>query len=210
MRASTIFSHVKETGVVASLRTLYWNVIARRGLIGLVLYPRSSFRACSTSSINIQGLLHVGPRWHLGRYLESQLKIHSRATLRVAGTFRLYTGHRISVNEGATLSLEGGYANSGVTIDCFEFISIGDGAAIAKGVVIRDSDSHSIDSRPSTAPIHIGKHVWIGTNAIILKGVTVGDGAVVAAGAVVTRDVPARSLVAGVPAKVIKADITWH
>jgi acetyltransferase-like isoleucine patch superfamily enzyme len=108
------------------------------------------------------------------------------------------------------LSIEGGYSNAGVTIDCFECISIGEGAAIAKGVVIRDSDSHHIDSKPSTAPIHIGRHVWIGTNAIVLKGVTIGDGAVVAAGAVVTKNVPARALVGGVPAKVLKVDVTWE
>ena len=54
------------------------------------------------------------------------------------------------------------------------------------------------------APIHIGKQVWIGANATILPGVTVGDGAVIAAGAVVTRDVPERAVVAGVPARVVK------
>ncbi len=54
------------------------------------------------------------------------------------------------------------------------------------------------------APIHIGKRVWIGSNATVLPGVTIGDGAVVAAGAVVTRDVPANTVVGGVPAKVIR------
>lgn len=49
--------------------------------------------------------------------------------------------------------------------------------------------------------------MWIGTNAIILKGVAIGDGAIIAAGAVVTKDVPAHTLVAGVPAKVIKENI---
>lgn len=54
------------------------------------------------------------------------------------------------------------------------------------------------------APIHIGKHVWIGANAMVLPGVTIGDGAVIAAGAVVTMDVPENTVVGGVPAKVIK------
>jgi acetyltransferase-like isoleucine patch superfamily enzyme len=54
-----------------------------------------------------------------------------------------------------------------------------------------------------------GNHVWIGMRAMILKGVTIGDGAVVAAGAVVTRDVPARALVGGVPARVLRNDVEW-
>lgn len=51
---------------------------------------------------------------------------------------------------------------------------------------------------------HIGKNVWIGSNATVLQGVTVGENSVVAAGAVVTKDVPANSIVGGVPAKLIK------
>lgn len=54
------------------------------------------------------------------------------------------------------------------------------------------------------APIHIGKNVWIGANATVLHGVTIGDGAVVAAGAVATKDVEPNTIVGGVPAKLIK------
>lgn len=54
------------------------------------------------------------------------------------------------------------------------------------------------------APIKIGNHVWIGSNATVLSGVTIGEWAVVAAGAVVTKDVPPYTMVGGVPAKIIK------
>ncbi len=60
------------------------------------------------------------------------------------------------------------------------------------------------DTRFITAPVHIGKYVWVGARAMIMAGVTVGDGAVIAAGAVVTKNVPAYSVVAGNPAKVVK------
>jgi acetyltransferase-like isoleucine patch superfamily enzyme len=50
----------------------------------------------------------------------------------------------------------------------------------------------------------IGKNVWIGANATVLPGVTIGDGAIIAAGAVVTKEVPANVIVGGVPAKIIK------
>lgn len=55
----------------------------------------------------------------------------------------------------------------------------------------------------------MGNHVWIGTRVTLLPGVTVGDGAVIAAGAVVTKDVPAGALVGGVPAKVLKEHVEW-
>ena len=61
-----------------------------------------------------------------------------------------------------------------------------------------------------SAPIVIGDHVWIGVNATILKGVRIGSGAVIAAGAVVVRDVAPNSLVGGVPARVLKENVTWR
>jgi len=67
--------------------------------------------------------------------------------------------------------------------------------------------SHDIDDPEYTAdflPIHIGHHCWIGTGAIVLQGVHIGDGAVVSAGAVVSKDVPPYSVVGGVPAKIMR------
>lgn len=95
---------------------------------------------------------------------------------------------------------------------CFERIEIGYGVAIAGNVVIRDSDNHCIldQSHIMSQPIKIGNHVWIGMNAIILKGVVIGDRAIIAAGSVVTRHVPEKSLVAGVSAKVIKRNVEWR
>lgn len=61
-----------------------------------------------------------------------------------------------------------------------------------------------------SAPIVIGNHVWIGLNVTILKGVTIGDGCMVAAGAVVTKSFPPNYLIGGVPAKIIKEDILWR
>ncbi len=86
-------------------------------------------------------------------------------------------------------------------------IYIGDGALIGHNVVLATLNHAMSPSRRGTmvpAPIRIGKNVWIGSNAAILPGVTIGDGAIVAAGAVVTRDVPENAIVGGVPAKVIR------
>ena len=59
-------------------------------------------------------------------------------------------------------------------------------------------------------PIVIEDNVWIGVNVLILKGVTIGHGSVIAAGSIVTRDIPCNCLAAGIPAKVIREKISWN
>lgn len=122
---------------------------------------------------------------------------------------RDFTGYftgRVDIGEGA-------YINRGVYLDVRHDVRIGRHCLIAEGVSIHDSDHEfgAVDSAVTptergfrSAPIRIGDNVWIGTKATILKGVTIGDNAVVAAHAVVTRDVPANTVVAGVPARVVK------
>ena len=85
-------------------------------------------------------------------------------------------------------------------------IYIGDDVFIGHNVVLATLD-HEIDPDRRgivPAPIKIGNKVWIGSGAIITKGVTIGEGSIVAAGAVVTKDVPERVIIGGVPAKIIK------
>ncbi|HMP71828.1 MAG TPA: acyltransferase [Kiritimatiellia bacterium] len=121
----------------------------------------------------------------------------------------LYTDFHLSISPGARVFLGSGYINSGLRLDCYESIRIGFSVAIGPEVIIRDSDNHSLDDKPLTAPVVIGDHVWIGARAMILKGVTIGDGAVIAAGAVVTRNIPPGALATGVPARVIREDVHW-
>lgn len=112
----------------------------------------------------------------------------------------IHSGCKISVKKGASLMLGSGFINSNCEIRCSESISIGENVAIAPDVIIRDSDEHQIVGSKKSSPIKIGNHVWIGTRAMILKGVSVGDNSVIAAGSIVTHDVPSNCLVAGVPA----------
>jgi acetyltransferase-like isoleucine patch superfamily enzyme len=88
-------------------------------------------------------------------------------------------------------------------------IYIGPGSSISWNVSIMDSDFHQIDGEGEPAPVHIGEHVLIGAHAVILKGVRIGDGAVVAAGSLVNSDVPPGALVAGSPATVRRENVTW-
>lgn len=86
-------------------------------------------------------------------------------------------------------------------------IFIGDETLIGHNVVLATLN-HAMEPEDRAtmipAPIHIGKRVWIGSNATVLPGVTIGDGAIVGAGAVVTKDVPENTVVGGVPARVLR------
>lgn len=134
------------------------------------------------------------------------------SSLTIHGHVTLCEGTKIVAKaRGGVMINDHSYIN-GATIDCSQSITIGSYCAIAQGAIIKDSDEHAIidengNKNEYIKPIVIGNKVWIGTNAIILKGVTIGDGAIVAAGAVVTHDVPAHCIVAGVPAKVVKENI---
>jgi maltose O-acetyltransferase len=102
------------------------------------------------------------------------------------------------------------FINSEVRFACpFSKIQLGNGVLVGPKVSF-ETVNHSLvcesdGQRPvSSADIMVGNHVWIGAGATILPGICVGEGAVIAAGAVVTKSVPAYTLVGGVPAKVIK------
>lgn len=88
-----------------------------------------------------------------------------------------------------------------------EGVSLGDGCQIGHNVVFATLN-HGLapEDRQTTypAPITLGKNVWVGSNSTILQGVTIGDNAVIAAGAVVTKDVPENTIVGGVPARIIR------
>lgn len=102
------------------------------------------------------------------------------------------------------------YINRRTEIMSKASVKIGRGCAISWDVAITDTDYHQMEGTASTKPIVIGDEVWIGCKSIILKGVRIGNGAIVAAGSVVTKDVEPYTLVGGTPARVIKRDVRWN
>jgi acetyltransferase-like isoleucine patch superfamily enzyme len=178
--------------------------------MNVVVYRDVHCRLEKGAAVTGEGRLMLGCQWDLGRYFPSQFVVRRGARLELDGRISIYTGCCIWINRDAVLKLGSGYINNDLRISCFQRIEIGHDVAISENLTIRDSDNHSVGAKGAhSAPVRIGNNVWIGMNVTILKGVTVGDGAVIAAGAVVNRDVPANSLVAGVPARVKKTNVTW-
>ncbi len=126
---------------------------------------------------------------------------------KIDDSFRLFPPFYTDFGKNITIGKDV-FINSGCHFQDQGSITIGDGSLIGHNVVLV-TINHDLNPKENRknhyAPIKIGSHVWIGSNATVLSGVTVGDWAVIAAGAVVTKDVPARTVVGGVPAKILKA-----
>lgn len=177
----------------------------------ILVFKNCALDIDKSSDLQIPKCLAVGGKENHKSKQETRIKIHKYGKLIVDNEFSIGCGSDIRIFENAKLSLGSGYFNGFVQIICAQEINIGEDAAIARDVIIRDTDAHNItiNGHQKSKPINIGNHVWIGQRAIILKGVTIGAGAVIAAGAVVTKDIPENCLAAGIPAKVIKKEISW-
>lgn len=151
--------------------------------------------------------------------------------LQIRGMEYIEIGDNFTAGKGTTLQAWDSYENQKfnpeiiignnvmltdyIQISAINKVVLGDNLLVGQNVYISDNSHGNADetaigiapikrSLTSKGPVIIGKNVWIGRGAVILSGVTVGDNAIVGANSVVTRDVPANSVVAGSPAKIIK------
>lgn len=178
----------------------------------ILLFGKFFYSISRTATINI-----VKGSLALNRYITRKdpfignLEMYKNSTLNIQNTFFIHSGCDIMVFENAKLNLGSGYINRYCKIRCYSSISIGHNVAISENFTIWDNDAHTIiGNGNSVAPVVIGDKVWIGTNVTVLKGVTIGNGAVIAAGSLVNKDIPPYSLAGGVPAKVLRQSIKWQ
>lgn len=208
---------IKHTGLSLStygnlLKTNFFSGkrIKKDEPIRLIPYPYARIAMAKKARLHLLGDLTCGLQQCPGADLSTRILLENEAQWKVMSNFTVYAGSFVRVLKKGILTTHSGFINENVQITCGERITIGEDCNIGRDVIIRDYDGHSIDANlPMSAPIRIGDHVWIGQRAMILKGVTIGDGAVIAAGAIVTKDVPARALVAGIPAKIIRENVDW-
>jgi len=167
----------------------------------------------------LKGVITLGQNTEMTGYFD----IRNRKSHIVIGKDCRIQGSLVTETAGSRIDIADNVFIGGETIfDCAVHISIGEDVQISYQCLLMDSDNHSISysvrkndvhkfrnmepdwSVAKSAPIKVNKGAWIGARTIILKGVTIGEGAVVGAGSVVTKDVPAWTIVAGNPARVIR------
>lgn len=193
-------------GPLVLLRFMLKNRLFRRRYIACYLRMfnhRVIHRRAYGKKIHTDGLcfvgrdvkIEIGPFGHV--FLDRWSWVGNRSKLRAHGGF-------IRIGSKSVLGEE-------ITFSCYEEISIGRECVIADRVMFIDFDHITADVEQPirkqglySKPVRVGNNVWIGYGAAILRGVTVGDGAVIGTNAVVTKDVPANAIVGGAPAKVLR------
>lgn len=172
----------------------------------IIIYSRSIFlfiiyKIRFGSRLSIHVLNSIRGKWNL--WIDKQSTIQCGRFLMILGPayFKTVCGGKLKIGNRC-------FFNRNCSITCVDEISIGDGCTFANNLVIVDHDHNIYSDRKkkpyTTGKISIGNNVWVGANVTILKGVAIGNNAVIAAGAVVTHDVDENCIYGGVPAKRIK------
>lgn len=174
--------------------------------------PRRAAAGLYFALRRMQYRLRYGRRLRLGRGVLLIGRLSLRAGTRLELGDHVRVRHRVIVNGGGTATVGAHTLLNGCWLGATRSVTIGDWCLISD-CDISDSDFHNLaprsrHHRPASeaafAPVVLGRNVWVGARAMVLKGVRVGDDSVVGAGAVVRDDVPAGVVVAGNPAQVVK------
>ncbi len=160
--------------------------------------------------INTKGKLSLGFNSVGNNGRSSLIRLGNNSVMTTEGNTRIFFDGDIQLFNEAKLYIGDSFINSGCKLRITNDSHIGSGCAIGTDFTLLDSDFHRINGKIKSEAVYIADNVWIGTRVTVLSGVTIGEGSVIAAGSIVNSSVPAHSLVAGNPAKVIKSGIVWE
>lgn len=185
------FSYALSLIYTVLIKWLYSNIKIGKGTI---VYYKSSI-------VNLSGSVTIGKRCKIG---VDNITYHAGMP---------FSTRLLVDKKDANITIGDNCRINGASIHAKNRISIGNNCVFASGISIMDSNGHEVFSKNRTTgedipePIVIGNNVWIGLNAVILKGTQIGDNSVVAAGSVIKGVFPNNSIIAGNPARKVR-DIT--
>lgn len=167
-----------------------------------------------TSNVELHANITIAPIEVKGSKREAILFVRPNGKLVVNGLVTVQTGGTLQVQHDASIEIGQAYINHGATIIAANHMKIGNGLLCSRNVTIFDSDFHKIvdaDGNQLNTPrdIEIADHVWIGVNATLLRGAKIGEGAVIAAGAVVGGKIKPSTMASGNPARSY-SEILWE
>ncbi|MFC7008535.1 acyltransferase [Halalkalicoccus salilacus] len=208
----------KRIGIRGVIKSIYLSLRHTGSMYKLILSPRTITEISNEATIDISSYFMFGSIEKGATHINlgnSKLSIDPNGSVTVPsseGAARI--GPCSVLHVEGDFSMGNSYINSHSRIICEDRIVIRDDCAIAWNLEMLDTDRHQliIDSveHDKTAPIEIKDEVWIGHHVSIGKGVTIGEGSVIASNSVVVHDVPPNTLVAGIPAEVIRENVEWR
>ena len=202
---------VVKSALVGGLSQMRMLVHRCRGLL-------PSRRLAKTAVVGCEVWSGPAMRWTVEDGVKREDVVIGSHVVFMGGLARCYRGGKLCIGSYCAFA-------DGLSLIAFRSVTIGDFFLCGRDVYISDTNEHPLEpelrrrhtiagltrgmppdrSVAAWKPVCIGNDVWVGEKAIIVKGVSIGDGVVVGAGAVVTHDVPARVVVAGNPARIVKA-----
>ncbi len=201
----------------------YWQVkksIVLNGNSTIGIHHKTLLSLKNSKIIVNEGSLKVGIDFGYfdgGKYdsKNERCKIYMiNSSLEIHGNVSLYPGVLIYAINATIIIRSNTKINGGVEIISLKKIDIGEDCLFAEGIIVRDNDGHKLNSDAKSEldaqAIKIGNHCWIGQRAMILKGVTLDNNVIVGAGAVVAGNFPPNVAVAGIPARIIKENVSWN
>lgn len=207
MQPKAVFQSIKYSGIK--------NLFHKKGII---CGTNCHINIAKTAKLNIDGVLTLGRKDKFPKSkLESRLFVGEGATLNILGEFKVDADCEIVIFNNAELTIHGSKlaysdANEGLRIICGERIELMHDVGIGRNVMIRDTNGdHYMNTagyRP-TRPVIIGEKAWLCESCTIMPGVKVGRGGIVGACSMVTKSVPAHTLVSGSPAEVVRENVLW-
>lgn len=208
----SIIRVIQEIRRVSIIKTIYYNYLCphvKRKNAHVFVYKKCQLFFERGAKLNLaDGVLYLGRSY--GCTCASLIRLQEDSEINVTGKNIVEYGADILLKKNSKLNIcENNNFNCNVFIRCHKQIDIGKDCYFASGVEIRDCDGHRINGELRTEPVSIGNCVWLCSNVEVLRGVTIGDGAVVGAKSLVLTDVEKNSLAVGVPAVVKKRNMIW-
>ncbi|MEY4455854.1 MAG: hypothetical protein RLY15_118 [Bacteroidota bacterium] len=183
-------------------------------LLGKNIFASKSTKIRGVKKITTLSKLQVGLEEVSFMLSSDKTFLNIRGELVVQGNAYIGKGSRVDVGVHGKLVLNRVFINANCLFVISNGLEIGDNTVISWNCQFIDDDFHKINydgKVESSKIIRIGNHVWIGANSVILKGVSIADGCVIAANSIVTKSVTEQNvLIAGNPAKIIKSEIQWE
>jgi len=209
---------LKKLKTVSLIKFIKYNfltpqIVRKKGAY-IIPFKGAVLEIDKSARLELSGTIHFGINHLVGSKAETYIRLAENSKWICEEDVLLFYGTFVDVHKDAQLETKFFSANTGSVIVVGKHITIGHDVMMGRNIIVYDSDFHSIpseDGKPVnfSQDVTIEDHVWLTNNVTVLKGVTIGKDSLISAMTLVRKDVPAASLVAGVPGKVLKDGVCW-